>query len=266
MWVGFPIPSLTPVIVKWLRKKSIIFRNIGILIEFGCFCQVFFFETLPKRVYWRFWRLKRYNYSVTDVFCQMFFLRWGALTLIFFTKPDSSTRARILAETPKQKLPRQLWWEVCSLTNCKHIFGCYYYILKFGQFLRNKHAAPTGLSCPGDAVSIDIPPLRGCVSVHQRLFFRELRLCLYHSENPRIWWKQSLICIETVQTLFYRHITPTGWGKRLKRFLKWAKPVSSNLGYILYMEKTSLLQRSNMSIEADGIHSRTPAECYVRTP
>ena len=31
---------------------------------------------------------------------------------------------------------------------------------------------PTGISCPGDAGSIDIPPLRGCVPGHHRCQFR----------------------------------------------------------------------------------------------
>ena len=44
-----------------------------ILHEFGYFCQLFFFGTCKKRVSRHFWRLKRYNYSVTNIFCQMFF-------------------------------------------------------------------------------------------------------------------------------------------------------------------------------------------------
>ena len=46
----------------------------------------------------------------------------------------------------------------------------------FNRFSLRSNIAPTGLSFVADAFSINIPPLRGCVSVHPRLFFYELYL------------------------------------------------------------------------------------------
>ena len=60
--------------------------------------------------------------------------------------------------------------------NC--ISGYPIMFLKFGQFLHNKHVAPTGLSFVEENVSIDMSPLRGCASLHLGLFFCELRLWL----------------------------------------------------------------------------------------
>ena len=50
--------------------------------------------------------------------------------------------------------------------------------LRFGQFLSDKHVAPMGLSFAGDAVSINMPPLRGLALMYPRLFFYESRLRL----------------------------------------------------------------------------------------
>ena len=51
------------------------FRLFGILPEFRFFVKHFFQESREKRVFRRFWGLKRYNYSVMCVFCQMFLSR-----------------------------------------------------------------------------------------------------------------------------------------------------------------------------------------------